>query len=113
EAEPNYGHRVLAEFLCEGGISLLLLWNWDDCVERVDVTPERLQVALSRRDLEDLEQPSIAKIHGCATRKSTLLITSNHLVEPPYWTDHAFGERLRGKTTVFIGIGDIADYAQR
>ena len=113
EADPNYGHRVVAELLCEGGIGLLLLWNWDDCVERVDVTPERLQVALSYGDLEDLDQPSIAKIHGCATRKSTLLITSDDLARPPYWTDNAFRERLRGKTTVFIGIGDIADYAQR
>lgn len=112
-ADPNYGHQVIAELLCEGCIALLLLWNWDDCIERVDVTPERLQVARSGRDLEDLDQPSIAKIHGCATRKSTLLITSEDLSEPPYWTDSAFRERLRGRTSVFIGVGDIADYAQR
>ena len=112
DAEPNYGHHAMAELLCEGSIALLLLWNWDDCIERVDVTPERLQVARSARDLEDLDQPSIAKVHGCATRKSTLLITSEDLEKPPYWTDNAFGERLRGKTAVFIGVGDIADYAQ-
>ena len=112
-AEPNYGHHTVAELLCEGAIALLLLWNWDDCIERVDVTPERLQVARSDRDLEELEQPSIAKIHGCATRKGTLLITSEDLEKPPYWTDMAFRERLRGKTVVFIGVGDIADYAQR
>jgi hypothetical protein len=113
DAEPNYGHHAIAELLCEGGIALLLLWNWDDCIERVDVAPERLQVARSDRDLEDLEEPSIAKIHGCATRKRTLLITSEDLAKPPYWTDNAFRARLRGKTTVFIGVGDIADYAQR
>jgi hypothetical protein len=113
EAEPNFGHRAVAELLCEGGIGLLLLWNWDDCIERVDVTPERLQVARSHRDLQDLDQPSIAKIHGCATRRSTLLITSEDLTEPPYWADNAVRERLRGKTSVFVGVGDIADYAQR
>jgi hypothetical protein len=113
DADPNYGHCVIAELLCEGCIGVLLLWNWDDCIERVDVTPERLQVARSGRDLEDLDQPSIAKIHGCATRKSTLLITSEDLAEPPYWADNAFRERLRGKTSVFIGVGDIADYAQQ
>ena len=85
----------------------------DDCIERVDVAPERLQVARSGSDLADLDEPSIAKIHGCATRKSTLLITSEDLAEPPYWTDAAFRERLRGKTAVFIGVGDIADYAER
>ncbi len=112
-AEPNYGHHAVAELLSEGGIGLLLLWNWDDCIERVDLAPERLQVALSDQDLEDLDQPSVAKIHGCATRKSTLLITSTDLAQPPYWIDNAFRERLRGKTIVFIGVGDIADYAQR
>lgn len=113
DADPNYGHQVVAELLSEGAIEVLLLWNWDDCIERVDVTPERLQVARSRRDLEDLDQPSVAKIHGCATRKRTLLITSADLDEPPFWTDEAFRERLRGKTVVFVGVGDIADYAQR
>lgn len=113
DAEPNYGHQAIAELLCEGAVALLLLWNWDDCIERVDVTPERLQVARSDRDLEDLDEPSIAKIHGCATRKSTLLITTDDLAKPPYWADNAFRERLRGKTAVFIGVGDIADYAQR
>jgi hypothetical protein len=113
EADPNYGHQILAELLCEGGIELLLLWNWDDCIERVDVVPERLQVARSRDDLQQLNQPSIAKVHGCATRKGTLLITSNDLDTPPLWTEDAFGERVRDKTVIFIGVGDIADYAQR
>lgn len=112
-AEPNYGHHALAELLLEGGVALLLLWNWDDCIERVDIAPERLQVARSNADLDDLDQPSIAKIHGCATRRSTLLITTEDLAKPPYWTDSAFRERLRSKTAVFIGVGDIADYAQR
>jgi hypothetical protein len=112
-AAPNPGHAVLAELLCEGAIDCLLLWNWDDCVERVAISPERLQVAHSREDLSNLVQPAIAKIHGCATRRSTLLITSEHLVSPPLWTDGAFAERLRGKTVVFVGIGDIADYAKR
>ena len=113
EAEPNYGHEAIAELLCEGSIQLLLLWNWDDCIERVDVMPERLQVARSRSDLKDLDEPSIAKVHGCSTRPSTLLITSEDLADPPVWSDTAFRERLRGQTAVFIGVGDIADYAQR
>lgn len=113
EAEPNYGHKVMAELLCEGGVSLLLLWNWDTCIERVDVTPVRLQVSLSKSDLQNLAEPSIAKVHGCATRPETLLITSDDLTEPPVWADEATHEYLRGKTVVFIGVGDIADYAKR
>lgn len=112
-AEPNFGHRATAELLCEGGISLLLLWNWDTCVERVDVSPERLQVSRSRSDLKDLTEPSIAKVHGCATRRETLLITSQDLEKPPVWADEATREHLRGKTVVFVGVGDIADYAKK
>ena len=53
DVDPNFGHHVAAELLCEGGITLLLLWNWDDYIERVDVVPERLQVARSYDDIED------------------------------------------------------------
>lgn len=81
DADPNYGHRMMAELLCEGAVGVLLLWNWDNCIERVDVTPERLEVARSWDDLDQLEQPSVAKVHGCATRKRTLLITSEDLSE--------------------------------
>jgi hypothetical protein len=112
-ADPNFGHKATAELLCEGGISLLLLWNWDNCIERVDVSPERLQVSRAKSDLEDLKQPSIAKIHGCATRRESLLITSQDLDEPPVWTDEATLKQLREKTVVFVGVGDIADYARR
>jgi hypothetical protein len=113
DAEPNYGHKVMAELLCEGGVSLLLLWNWDTCIERVDVNPVRLQVSLSKSDIEDLAEPSIAKVHGCATRPETLLVTSADLEAPPVWADAATHDHLRGKTVVFIGVGDIADYAKR
>jgi hypothetical protein len=112
-AEPNYGHTATAELLCEGGISLLLLWNWDTCIERVDVSPDLLQVSRSASDLRNLTEPSIAKVHGCATRRATMLITSEDLKTPPVWADQATREHLRGKTVVFVGVGDIADYAKR
>jgi hypothetical protein len=112
-APPNYGHSVIAELLCEGAIDCTLLWNWDDCIERVPVFPERLQAAHSLDDIRNLEQPSIAKIHGCATRRSTLLVTTSDLNAPPVWTDDTFAERIRRKTVVFVGVGDIADYARR
>lgn len=112
-AAPNYGHSAIAELLCEGAIDCILLWNWDDCIERVPVYPERLQAVHSLEDIENLEQPSIAKIHGCATRRSTLLVTTSHLDKPPLWTDETFASRIRGKTIVFVGVGDVADYARR
>lgn len=112
-ATPNFGHRALALLLAEGAVVTVLLWNWDDCIERSSPEGERLQVARSRDDMDQLRVPSIAKIHGCATRVRTLLITSDQLTEPPLWADEAFAARLRGSTAVFLGIGDVADYARR
>jgi hypothetical protein len=112
-ATPNFGHRTLALLLAEGAVSNLLLWNWDDCVERSAPEGERLQVARTLDDVEQLRVPSVAKIHGCATRVPTLLITSEQLRDPPLWTEGAFSARLRTATAVFIGIGDVADYAKR
>jgi hypothetical protein len=113
QAAPNYGHRALALLLAEGGIKSLLLWNWDNCVERSTLEGERLEVARTRDDVIQLRVPAIAKIHGCITRTPTLLITSQQLTEPPLWADEAFKAALRGTTGVFIGIGDVADYARR
>lgn len=113
QATPNFGHTALALLLAEGAVSNALLWNWDDCVERSAPEGERLQVARTLEDMEQLRVPSIAKIHGCATRVRTLLITSEQLEEPPLWTEEAFTTHLRNSTGVFIGIGDVADYARR
>jgi hypothetical protein len=33
-ASPNFGHTALALLLAEGAAANVLLWNWDDCVER-------------------------------------------------------------------------------
>jgi hypothetical protein len=112
-ATPNFGHRTLALLLSEGAVANLLLWNWDDCVERSALEGEPLQVARTLEDVEQLRVPGVAKIHGCATRVPTLLITTEQLQNPPLWADAAFATQLRSSTGVFIGIGDIADYARR
>jgi len=112
-ATPNLAHQALALLLAEGAVSAVLLWNWDTCVERSAPEGERVEVALTREDMQQLKTPSIAKIHGCATRVETLLITSEQLVGPPLWAEDAFMAKLRGATAAFIGIGDVADYAKR
>lgn len=112
-ATPNFGHRALALLLAEGAVSSVLLWNWDDCVERSAPEGERVQVARTLEDMRQLQVPSVAKIHGCATRVETLLITSGQLEHPPLWAEAAFAAELRSATGVFIGIGDVANYAQK
>jgi hypothetical protein len=112
-APANFGHRALALLLAEGAVASVLLWNWDDCIERSAPLGERIQVARTFADMSQLHAPRIAKIHGCATRAETLLISSSQLANPPLWAEAAFTAELRGSTGVFIGIGDVADYAQR
>ena len=110
-AIPNYGHRALGLLLAEGAITALS-WNWDSCIER-SLPGELLDVARTKEEMANLSLPQMAKVHGCATMKSTLLITSEQLATPPVWTETAFSDRIRSSVMVFIGIGDVADYARR
>jgi len=93
-ATPNLAHQALALLLAEGAVSAVLLWNWDTCVERSAPEGERVEVALTREDMQQLKTPSIAKIHGCATRVETLLITSEQLVGP-LDVDGEVGDQVR------------------
>lgn len=111
-ATPNYGHLVLGMLLAEGAFTALS-WNWDSCIERAAPPREQFQVARTATDLQYLQHPHLAKVHGCATMPPTLLITSEQLAMPSVWTEQAFAQRLQSSTMVFIGIGDVADYAER
>lgn len=111
-ATPNYGHQVLGLLLAEGAVTALS-WNWDNCIERSTPPEEQLRVARTQADMAHLRDPQLAKVHGCATMPRSLLITSTQLADPPPWADQTFADLLRASTMVFVGIGDVADYAQR
>jgi hypothetical protein len=112
KATPLLAHRLLALLLAEDALRLLLT-NWDDCVERSWREHEHIPSACNAIEAEGLRGQFILKIHGCCTQADTILITSNQLDSPPLWTKIHFGGELDRSTMVFIGIGDIADYAQR
>jgi hypothetical protein len=109
-ATPNDAHRNISLLLCEGAITVLS-WNWDTCIERA--RDERLRVARTSTEMADLQPPLLVKVHGCADIVSSLLVTSKHLSAPPDWAEQTLSEQLPGSPTVFVGIGDVADYAQR
>lgn len=110
-ADPNFGHAALA-FLTEEGLAELLTTNWDDCVERSGGGPLRLQAVVSDADIAEMAGPVVLKVHGCATRKGSLLVSTQDLHEPPAWAFHALGSRVGEGTVVFIGIGSIPDYVR-
>lgn len=109
-ADSNYGHKVLALLLLEGAIDVLTT-NWDDCIER-GCRPERLQATISAVERVQLNIRALLKMHGCATRPPTLLITTAEIDEPQEWVSNEVGARLADSHVVFVGIGDVAAYVR-
>ena len=109
-AQPNFSHEVLALLLLEGVI-VVITTNWDDCIERAGGS-ERIHAVISDRDLQEIRGPVVLKVHGCATRPTTLLITSEDLATPAQWARDEVNSRLSDSYIVFLGIGSIADYVR-
>lgn len=110
-ARPNRAHVLLGLLVAEGAVTLLLT-NWDDCVERSRRSDEQLPAARNAVEVEALRGQVILKVHGCCTEVSTLLITRAQLERPGLWVETRFEAELARSTMVFVGIGDIAGYAQ-
>lgn len=110
-AKPGYAHRVLAHLMLEGAIDILTT-NWDNCIERGS-GDEYLPTVTNDHDLSDVTPPWVLKVHGCASRPASLLITSDHLAKPPKWVQEQTHARLGSAVVVFIGIGDVAPYVKQ
>lgn len=109
-ATPNYGHKVLAFLLLEGAVNVMTT-NWDDCIERGGL-PERLQVTITAQERVQVTVRTLLKVHGCASRPPTLLMTSAEVDAPPNWVRIEIGARLTDSHVVFVGIGDVAAYVR-
>jgi len=59
-----------------------------------------------------IQADSLLKVHGCAERQETLLVTTAQLDQPPVWAATGIAAGLAQATVVFLGIGDIAPYVQ-
>lgn len=110
-APPQLAHTLLALLVAENAVRLLLT-NWDDCVERSWRRVEYISAARNELEAEYLRGQFVLKIHGCCTQPETLLITSRQLRDAPLWTKIYFQAELAQSTMVFVGIGDVADYAR-
>ena len=110
-ATPNFGHEVLALLILEG-VVVVITTNWDDCIERAG-GEERIQAVISDQDRREVQGSAILKVHGCATRPTTVLVTSSDLEAPPSWARDEVNARLSDSHTVFVGIGDIAGYVRK
>lgn len=109
--KPNFGHKILALLLLEGFV-VVITTNWDTCIEYAD-DEERVLAVISDQDRREIQTPALLKVHGCATRPTTMLITTQDLSNPLPWARDAVHERLANSKVVFVGIGDVAGYVQQ
>ena len=111
-ARPNFSHEILALLLLEG-VVVVITTNWDDCIERA-AGEERILAVVSDQDRKQIRMAALLlKVHGCATRPATVLITTDDLAAPPTWVRDKVNVHLSNSYTVFVGTGDIADYARK
>jgi hypothetical protein len=110
-AIPGYAHRVLADLMLEGAIDVLTT-NWDNCIER-SAGEEQLPTVTNVHDLADVTPPWVLKVHGCASKPASLLVTTADLGNPPQWVKEQTHARLGSAVVVFIGIGDVAPYVKQ
>jgi hypothetical protein len=82
EADVNYAHRALALLMTEGAVHVLTT-NWDDCIERGAPVGTRLQVIVNDGDFASIRGPAVLKVHGCASRRGSLLVSTTDLARPP------------------------------
>ena len=110
-AQPNFGHEILALLLLEG-VVVVITTNWDDCIERAG-RDERVLAVISDQERLQIQTPALLKVHGCATRPTTALITTQDLATPPPWARDEVNARLAASHTAFVGIGDVAGYVRK
>ncbi len=110
-AKPNFSHHVLAALALEGAISIVST-NWDNCIERATDTGLVIRVAITDEDRSRVRGAQLLKVHGCATKQGTLLVSSAQLSDPPIWVEHEMGALLADSVVVFVGLGDVAEYVQ-
>ena len=109
DIDPTSTHRALVLLLLEGAASVMST-NWDTCIERSTPNGEALAVIVTDEDRMTIRPRGLLKVHGCARRPTTALVTSNQLAETPVWASSEMSAKLSHATVVFVGIGDIAPY---
>ncbi|HEU5106679.1 MAG TPA: SIR2 family protein [Solirubrobacterales bacterium] len=110
--EPNYGHEVLALLMREGIIQVVSA-NWDCAVEVAGGKAGIPIEGVSRG--ADLDPPPVEtlllfKVHGCARRPETLVLTRAEVDEPELWARSRVQQALTGGTVVFLGLGTLGAY---
>lgn len=112
DMEPTYGHQVVALLLREGLVRAVST-NWDCGVEnggiRVEVPVHGASRAIDVLDPAD-ESLYLYKLHGCARRPETLVLTRDEVDTPRLWARAKVEDALTDGTVVFVGLGTVGTY---
>jgi len=108
-AQPSAPHEALALLLVEGAAAVMST-NWDTCIERAAPQGESIASIVTNDDRMGFRGVGLLKLHGCARRPSTALVTSRQLAETPIWASTEMEAKLSHASVVFVGIGDVAPY---
>lgn len=108
-AVPSSAHRSIALLLLEG-VAAVMSTNWDTCVERAAPAGEQILGVATDDDRLSVRQTGLLKVHGCASRPATVLVTSAQLNAPPIWANNEVDAHLAASKVIFVGIGDVAGY---
>lgn len=112
EMEPNYGHEMVALLMREGLVEAVSA-NWDCGIEnggqRLAVRIEPVATGADRLCLGTGDVP-LFKVHGCARRPDTLIITREEVDDPQRWAKAEVQHAMAGRIVVFVGLGTVGSY---
>jgi hypothetical protein len=109
---PTFGHEAIALLVREGLVRVVSV-NWDCGVENGGLQLELILEGVSQ-DIDLLRLPAdalpIYKVHGCARRPATLVLTRDEVDEPRRWARASVQDALASGTVVFVGLGTLGAY---
>ncbi len=112
DMEPTFGHEAIALLIREGLVRVVSA-NWDCGVENGG-RQAAIQIEGVSDQLDLLRLPAdalpIYKVHGCARRPDTLVLTRDEVDLPRQWARVRVQDAIAAGTVVFIGLGTVGAY---
>ena len=109
-ADATSEHVSLALLLVEGAITAVTS-NWDTCIERA-LPEDPISAVVTDEDRLLYVGARLFKVHGCAKRPPTLLVSTSQLANPLAWASADVTAALGNATVIFLGIGDVAPHVK-
>lgn len=106
-AKPNPVHFAIAELL--GGVfSAIITTNYDACIERAaENIGNAIHVVVTESDYGEGKSIDLLKLHGCAGRPSTMVVTLTDEASLEHWKRTALSKTLLTGKLLVIGYSGL------